>query len=83
MSDLLSSSFRSLIAFRVIAPLLYTHRNRVISLEMYLPAGNDTYLLVNPRLIDISAEDFSDIKNSVGQSLLGSHTFFYCFLNVF
>lgn len=49
---------------------------------MYLPARNDTYLLVNPRLIDISAEDFSDIKNSVGQSLLDSHTF-YCFLNLF
>lgn len=82
MSDLLSSSFRSLIVFRFVVPLLYTHRNRVSSLEMYLPARNDTYLLVNPRLIDISAEDFSDIKNSVGQSLLDSHTFF-CFLNLF
>lgn len=83
MSDLLSSHFfRTLIIFRFIVPLLYIHKKRVNSSEMCLPGRKDTHLLVNPRLLDVSAEDFSDIKNYFNQSLLKSHDF-KCFLNLF
>lgn len=69
MSDLLSSHFfRTLIVFRFIVPLLYIHIKRVNSLEMCLPGREDTRLLVNPTFVDISAEDFSDIRNSFSQS---------------
>lgn len=73
MSDLLSSSsFRTLMVLRLIVPLLYIHIKRANSLEMHLPTRKNTYLLVDHRPIDMSAENFSDIRNSVSQSLLKS-----------